>query len=130
MNKRFIIVKNGTQNPVKAIRIEELHQIIPADGKFYKLPYEIAYRYREQLVPIKTIIENDDYAGEPLVVEESPVVPTVQAETITKPIAPTKKKTAKKKKRPAAKRKPVVKKPEPIVPENTTAINVEETTPT
>ena len=58
---QFIIVKNKTQ-PRREIRITELHQVIPADGKFYKLPYAIAYRYRNDLQPVQIV--ND--AGQPV----------------------------------------------------------------
>lgn len=47
-----IVVKNGTLNPVP---IKELKQILPADGKFYTLPLEIALKYKDKLIPIKIL---------------------------------------------------------------------------
>jgi hypothetical protein len=108
--EKFIIVKNGTKNPVRAVRIEELHKMIPADGKFYKLPYEIAYKYREALIPVKIIVENADYAGYTVTSDESIVNEKIPlSEIMTPEKKPVKKAT--KKRKTAKKKKPVAKKP-------------------
>jgi len=51
----MLVVKNGTESPVP---IPELKQMLPADGKFYTLPLEIAKKYAKYLIPIKLLDES------------------------------------------------------------------------
>lgn len=64
-----MIVMNKSGLP---IRINELRQIIPADGKPYVLPYQIAVKYRGRLTPVQLNDEVQQTQQKTATVEHKP----------------------------------------------------------